>query len=129
VSEFVDFIAEKEPEVQLAPAPVRRRTLNRISHFITNKFFIATLAFAAIMLFLDKNDLFTTAERRKELRGLEQSKEHYIKELSELQKIKTSLETDPAVIEKLAREKFLMKRDNEDIFLTEEKTSSATEKQ
>ena len=30
----------------------------------------------------------------------------------------------PVVIEKLAREKYLMKRDNEDIFVTEDKTKT-----
>jgi len=72
------------------------------------------------MLFLDKNDLFTILERNKELNNLEISREHYNKELIDLHKIKTDLETDPETIEKLAREKYLMKRDNEDIFLTED---------
>lgn len=76
------------------------------------------------MFFLDKNDVITTMERRKELQELEMSREHYKKELADLQKIKTNLETDPVVIEKLAREKYLMKRDNEDIFLTEDMENS-----
>lgn len=121
MEEFVDFVTEKEPEVQPRP-PRARRALSKIGRFLTNKFFVATVAFLAVMLFLDKNDLITTLERKKELHSLEQSREHYKKELSDLQKIKTNLETDPAIIEKLAREKYLMKRDNEDIFLTEDMT-------
>lgn len=118
MEEFVDFITEKEPEVQLRQ-PRARKALTKIGKFVTNKFFIATVAFLAVMLFLDKNDFLTTMERSKELRELEMSKEHYKKELTELQRIKTNLESDPVTIEKLAREKYLMKRDNEDIFLTE----------
>lgn len=121
MEEFVDFVTEKEPEVQPRP-PRARRALSKIGRFLTTKFFVATVAFLAVMLFLDKNDLITTLERKKELHSLEQSREHYKKELSDLQKIKTNLETDPAIIEKLAREKYLMKRDNEDIFLTEDMT-------
>ncbi|MFT3903652.1 MAG: septum formation initiator family protein [Niabella sp.] len=120
MDEFVDFIADKEPEV--VPAPPKRKTLSKISRFLTNKFFIATVAFIAIMFFLDKNDFITTAERRQELKNLELSKEHYNRELVELRKIKHSLESDPATIQKLAREKYLMKRDNEDIFLIEDNT-------
>lgn len=127
MEEFVDFVSEKEPEVQ-APPPRARRALSKIGRFLSNKFFIATVAFLAVMLFLDKNDFITTVERNKELQNLEASREHYQKELVELQKIKTNLETDPAVIEKLAREKYLMKRDNEDIFLTDEQLKIIEEK-
>lgn len=119
MEEFVDFVTEKEPEV-LPRQPRARRALSSIGRFLTNKFFVAIVAFSVVMLFLDKNDLITTMERNKELHSLEMSREHYKKELSDLQKIKTTLETDPAVIERLAREKYLMKRDNEDIFLTED---------
>ena len=120
MEEFVDFVPEKEP-LQEAALPKRpRRALSKISRFLTNKFFLATVGFLMIMLFLDKNDLFTIMERNRELNDLEVSRDHYNKELMGLHKIKSDLETDPATIEKLAREKYLMKRDNEDIFLTED---------
>lgn len=123
MEEFVDFVAEKEPVLEQKP-PVKRKALSKISRFLTNKFFVATIAFLAVMFFLDKNDVITTFERRKELNDLDQSKEHYTQELVELRKIKSNLENDPAVIEKLAREKYLMKRDNEDIFLTEDQAKT-----
>ncbi|ANH82338.1 hypothetical protein A8C56_16435 [Niabella ginsenosidivorans] len=119
MEEFVDFVPEKEPVQETLPKRPRK-ALSKISRFLTNKFFLATVAFLMIMLFLDKNDLFTIMERRKELNDLELSRDHYSKELQDLHKIKNDLETDPATIEKLAREKYLMKRDNEDIFLTED---------
>lgn len=118
MEEFVDFVSEKEPVVVTTP-PKKRKTLSKISRFLTSKFFIATVAFLVIMFFLDKNDIITVIERKKELQNLELSKQHYTKELTELRKIKTNLETNPALIERLAREKYLMKRDNEDIFVTQ----------
>ncbi len=124
MEEFVDFVTEKEPV--LPKAPRKRRALSRISRFLTNKYFIASVGFLGVMLFLDKNDLITTMDRREELQNLNQSKEHYLQELSELRKVKTDLENDPVIIEKLAREKYLMKRDNEDIFVTEDKNKSVT---
>jgi len=87
MQEFVDFIAEKEPEIQ-QQAPAKKKALGKVSRFLTNKFFLATVGFLAIMLFLDKNDIFTTIERKRELNGLIQSKEYYIQELAELKKIK-----------------------------------------
>ena len=125
MEEFVDFIAEKEPVIQQEP-PKKRKALSRLSRFLTNKYFIASVGFLGVMLFLDKNDLITTMERREELNNLHQSKEHYIQELSELKKVKADLESDPVTIEKLAREKYLMKRENEDIFVTEDKSKSVT---
>jgi len=118
MAEFVDFVIEKEPDIEQLPR--KRKALGRLSSFLTNKFLLASLGFIAIMFFLDKNDIISTLERRKELSNLEQSKQHYQQELQELRTIKSDLETDPVIIEKLAREKYLMKRKNEDIFLTEE---------
>ena len=118
MAEFVDFVIEKEPDIEQLPR--KRKALGRLSSFLTNKFLLASLGFIAIMFFLDKNDIISTLERRKELSNLEQSKQHYQQELQELRTIKSDLETDPVIIEKLAREKYLMKRENEDNFLTEE---------
>lgn len=123
MEEFVDFVTEKEPEIPQPPK--KRKALSKISKFLTNKFFIASVAFIGVMFFLDKNDIITTLERRKELQDLNTSKDHYNKELTELRKIKNNLETDPVIIEKLAREQYLMKRENEDIFLTEDRAKSS----
>jgi len=120
MKDFVDFETEKDSEIKLEQVPKAKKTLSAVSAIITNKYLLATLAFVVIMLFFDKNDVFTTFERKKQVTELEQSKAHYIQELTELKEIRKSLETDPAIIEKLAREKYLMKRTNEDIFLTED---------
>ena len=57
---------------------------------------------------------------RQELRELQQSKKYYTdqinKEKTELENLKTA-----ATLEKYAREKYYMKRDNEDLFLIPEK--------
>lgn len=95
--------------------------LNQLPAWLRNKYFISFAAFAAIILFLDKNDLFTQYQRQKELRKLQQSKRHYTTELAAERKQLEGLERNPAVVEKLAREKYLMKRDNEEIFVVSEK--------
>ncbi len=119
MEKFVDFVGEEQPLPQQKPV-AKQRALSKIGRFLTNKFFIASAIFVVVMVFLDKNDLITSMDRRKELKELESSKDYYTRELSELQKIKKNLQTEPAMIEKLAREKYLMKRANEDIFLTED---------
>ena len=93
------------------------KILTHIPAWLRNKYFIVISAFAIIMLFLDKNDIFTTMARNKELNDLRKSKIHYTKEIDQLTKIKEGLTQDPRTIEKYARENYLMKRDNEDLFI------------
>lgn len=100
------------------------QVLSNIPSWLKSKYFIALAAFAIVLLFLDKNDLFTQLERRKELRQLEKTRDHYATQIEAEKKELESLKNNPATIEKYAREKYLMKRDNEDLFLITEKPAS-----
>ena len=102
------------------------KLLTYIPGFLKNKYFISFSAFCIVILFLDKNDFFTQYERRKELRELQQSKKHYTAEIATQRKELQALETNPAAVEKVAREKHLMKRDNEELFLISEKPVPST---
>ncbi len=77
------------------------------------------------MLFFDKNDFFSQNERRNELRELQLSKEYYTRQIASERKELEQLKTDPATLEKYAREKYFMKRDNEDLFVLPEKPANA----
>lgn len=100
------------------------KLLTHIPSFFKNKYFISFAAFCVIIFFLDKNDFFTQYERRKELRDLQQSKQHYSTQLAAERKELQALETNPAAVEKIAREKYLMKRDNEELFIISEKSDN-----
>ena len=97
------------------------RILTHIPAWLKNKYLISFAAFAFILLFFDKNDLFTQSARRKELKGLQQSKEYYTTRIATETKELEQLKSNPAILEKYAREKYLMKRENEDLFIIEEK--------
>jgi cell division protein FtsB len=90
-----------------------------IINIIRNKYLIALVAFALMMLFFDRNDIFVQLERRKELNDLLTSKEFYENEIEKTKKELSELENDPSAVEKYARENFFMKRDNEDIFIVD----------
>ena len=96
------------------------KLLTQLPPWLRNKFFIAFAAFAVWMLFFDERDLFTMKRHRQELRELEESKKYYTDQINnektELENLKTA-----AALEKYAREKYYMKRDNEDLFLIPEK--------
>ena len=100
------------------------KLLNHIPAWIRNKYFISFTAFAVILLFLDKNDIFTQFSRRKELRELQESKQFYTRQIASERKELEQLKSNPATLEKYAREKYLMKRDNEDLFIVPEKTEN-----
>lgn len=100
------------------------RILTHIPSWIKNKYFIAFAVFCVVVLFLDKNDVFTQLERRRELRNLEKSRDFYTKEIKSERADLEGLKTDPAVMEKYAREKHFMKRDNEDLFLIPENSDT-----
>jgi cell division protein DivIC len=97
------------------------RILTHIPAWIRSKYLISFTCFAAILLFFDKNDLFTQNARRKELRDLQQSKQYYTTRIASESQELEQLKSNPATLEKYAREKYLMKRDNEDLFIIPEK--------
>ncbi len=100
------------------------KLLTRIPAWIRNKYFIAFAAFCVVLLFLDKNDIFAQLERRRELRKLEKSRDYYQSRISAERKELEALKNNPATLERYAREKYLMKRDNEELFLVPEKSDN-----
>ena len=82
-----------------------------------NKYIIALLAFIVLMLFIDHNDIFMQMDRRRQLNDLLASKAYYEKQIEQTKKNLNDLQNNSATLEKYAREKFLLKRDNEDLFV------------
>lgn len=82
-----------------------------------NKYAIFLLVFIVWILFFDRNDLFTQWSRKQELQKLENSTSFYGTEIAKTKKDLMDLNNKPAILEKFAREKFYLKRTNEDIFL------------
>ena len=69
------------------------------------------------MIFFDAKDIITQRERSNELHQLQESKAYYTDEIAKERKALEELKSNPAAIEKYAREKYLMKRENEDLFV------------
>ncbi|MEJ7684711.1 MAG: septum formation initiator family protein [Segetibacter sp.] len=78
--------------------------------------------FAVWISFFDRNDLFTQWDRKQELQKLEASASFYEKEIADTKKDLMDLNNKPAILEKFAREKFYLKKPNEDIFLVTDST-------
>jgi len=95
------------------------KIISRIPSFLRNKFLLATAGFVIWMLFFDRNDIFTQLERKKELREMQASRQFYKQKIDENRNFSKDLQFNASAIEKYAREHYLMKRDNEDLFLVE----------
>jgi cell division protein DivIC len=93
------------------------KMLSRLPAWLRNKYFLSSLAFLVFLSFFDDRDLVTNHQHRKQLRELEKSAEYYRQEIEKTQTELNQLRTDAATLEKYAREKYLMKRDNEDIYV------------
>jgi cell division protein FtsB len=82
-----------------------------------NFYVITGLIFFVWMLFLDSNDLISRYRLSAKLRALENEKEYYRQKIKEVEQDKHELFGDRESLEKFAREKYLMKKDNEDVFV------------
>lgn len=96
------------------------KLLNHIPAWLKNKYFLSLTGFIVWMLFFDPRDIFTQAERTRELKDLQSSKRHYEEQIAAEQFELQQLKNDPGTVEKYAREKYLMKKENEDIFIISE---------
>ena len=93
------------------------RQVTGIISFFRNKYILALTVFAVLMLFIDHNDIFNQLNRKQQLNDLLASKKFYQQQIDQTKKNLSDLQNNSAALEKYAREKFLLKRDNEDVFV------------
>jgi cell division protein FtsB len=91
--------------------------MTRLLNIIRNKYLIASVAFLTWMLFFDRNDLMSQYEYRTQVNKLKAEKEFYTQETAKVVKDLNELTTNQGKLEKFAREKYLMKKENEDVFV------------
>ena len=89
---------------------------------IKNKYFLVLLFFLIWVTFIDKNNLISQYQDRQVLYELDKEKRYYQTEIQTTQDKLNELKTDNSSIEKFAREKYLMKKENEEIWLVVDKS-------
>jgi len=94
-----------------------KKYLDRIPSFLKNFYFLSTAFFLVWLAFIDSNDLFMQASLSTKKNRLLQSRLFYEEKILEVKNDKAALESDPILLEKLAREKYLMKKENEDLYI------------
>lgn len=86
--------------------------------FLSNKYLLILLFFGAWMVFLDNYSLLDHRVLDKQIQELEDNKKYYKEEISKDSR-NIKLLKNPTQVEKYAREKYYMKKENEDIFIIE----------
>lgn len=84
---------------------------------LRNKYLLAIVAFLVWMFFFDRNDLLSQFERVRHANELKKMEETKGLQIADTRKELDLLKTNAHTIEKYAREKYLMKKDNEDLFI------------
>ena len=90
---------------------------HRVLKLLKNKYLFATLAFFVWMLFFDNANFISQFKLIRELKKQKHIKEYYLEEIRKDSIAALELMTNKENLERFARERYLMKRDNEDIFL------------
>lgn len=90
------------------------------SFICRRKYLITVVAFAVIIGFLDENSLFRRLAYEREISQLKEEIEKYRSDYEENTKRLNELNSNPDAIEQVAREKYLMKKPNEDIYVFED---------
>jgi cell division protein DivIC len=99
--------------------------LSHIPAWLKNKYLLTLAGFIVWMLFFDDRDFYVTCfKQRQELNALRTSKQYYERQISATRKELDQLKINAFTIEKYAREKYLMKRDNEDLYIIESPKST-----
>ncbi|WP_445385429.1 FtsB family cell division protein [Robiginitalea sp. IMCC44478] len=83
---------------------------------VSNIYVLVLTVFAIWMLFFDTNSLLIHMELQKEIRKLEKQQEFLKEEISKDRALIEKL-SDPAELEKFAREQYYLKKKNEEIFI------------
>ncbi len=91
--------------------------MNKVSKIFGNKYLITGSVFVIWMLFFDRNDIGLQLKRVSELQSLQESERKMGKQIADTREELNLLKTNPKTLEKYAREKYLMKKDNEDLYI------------
>jgi cell division protein DivIC len=100
--------------------PLTMNTMKLLSHipsWLKNKYLLTGTAFLVWVIFFAENDIPSSFKREQTLNKLQQTEQHLNKQIVNTHKDLDLLKTNPQTIEKYARESYLMKKDNEDLFV------------
>lgn len=97
----------------MTPADV----FERVPRLLRNFYFLTGVAFLAWMVLFDANDVLKQYDMYAKWQELNTDKAYYLREIDKVKKERAELLSSPELLEKFAREKYIMKRPGEDVFV------------
>ena len=94
--------------------------MERFINTIRNKYLIAGVAFVVWMVFFDRYDFATQYSFQQEKTKLEEEKAYYTAEIENIENSIKDVQYNPSEIQRIAREKYKMKKDHEDVYIVTE---------
>jgi len=88
--------------------------------YTKNFYVIFTLFFIVWMVFIDSNDFVSHFKLHSKVKELEKQKEFYLERKVKIQEDREELMSNYELLEKFARERYLMKREAEDLYVVVE---------
>lgn len=85
--------------------------------YTKNFYFLSTAFFLFWMIFIDSNNVVNQFRLSSKLHQLEDQKGFYIERKEKIQAEREELMSNPELLEKFAREKYLMKKKTEDLYV------------
>jgi cell division protein DivIC len=95
----------------------RNRILGIPVNRLRNKYLIASFFFILWLSFFDQNNWVERLQNMHERKQLKMEREYYRKKIDEDNERLKELKTNNENLEKFAREQYLMKKDNEDVYI------------
>ena len=92
----------------------------KLKPVLGNKYALVLILFGTWMVFFEENDLLSRFKYDQKIRKLNNEIAYYEKEIVESSRKMLELQASSETLEKFAREEYLMKKANEDIFIIED---------
>ena len=92
-----------------------------IRRYVKNFYVLGGLFFFVWLLAFDSNDLITQYRLSKKQSELEETRDFYLEKIEEVKADREALLNNDDLLERVAREKYYMKEDGEDVFVVVEK--------
>jgi cell division protein DivIC len=94
--------------------------LNHIPSWLKNKYLLTGTFFVIWMFFIDPQNILSDFRNLEKLKELKKNEERQEQQTADTRKELGQLKTNAQTIEKYAREKYMMKKNNEDLYIVQQ---------
>lgn len=91
--------------------------MKKVPKIFRNFYFVTIVVFLTWMLVFDNNDLISQYQHSSAYNELKNQKTYYLENIQKVKSDMKSLRTDKGELERFAREKYLMHKEKEDVFV------------